>query len=406
MNFVDCCIVGGGPAGALLTLLLARRGVSVALLEAHPSADRHFRGNTLSPAALDLLDRCGLAARVLALPHARIPRFCIATSEGPFTFADFTGLPTHYPFVLLLPQAALLDMLLDEARQFAHVQIMSGARARELIVEDRQVCGVRYRTASGENELRARLTIGADGRFSTVRKLAELPTSATASPIDVVWFRLPRTAGDPAVAEATFRFGHRALLVIMDSGDTWQVGVIIEKGSYPQLRERGLAHFRCMVADLAPELADRLGTLADWSACALLPVESSRARRWYRPGLLLIGDAAHVMSPVGGVGITCALQDAQAAADVLAMPLRTGTLATAHLRAVQRRRSLPTAIIQAAQHFAHRQVVDGALASERAFRIPRWLRLALALPGLRHVPARLIGFGSLLRPHEVHEHGA
>ncbi len=395
LTTTDCCIVGGGPAGVMLALLLARQGIAVTLLEAQPDFDRDFRGNTLSPAALAILRELKLDDGLLQLRHARIPRFSVETADGSVTFADFTRLQTHYPFIMMLPQSAFLTFLTEEAQRYPHFQLILGARVRSLLTDGSIVRGVRYDGPAGPGEVQARLTVGADGRFSKVRKLAGLQPIATTSPIDVLWFRVPRAPDDPSESEAAFRFGHGALLALMDHGDEWQIGYIIAKGSYPTLRARGFDAFRRSVAELAPELADRLEHLSDWRQCSLLAVESSRVRRWYREGLLLIGDAAHVMSPVGGVGINCAIQDAAAAASVLAEPLVNGALTVAHLREVQRRRVGPTRLIQACQHFAHRQVVDGALASDRPFRIPSLIRLCLRIPILRDVPARLIAFGRL-----------
>lgn len=391
----DCCIVGGGPAGMLLALLFARQGLRVTLLEAQHDFERDFRGNTLNPAALEMLNELGLVERVLALRHAKIPRFNVVTADGTITFADFARLPTRFPFIAMLPQAAFLSVLAQEIEHFPNARVVMGASVRGLITEASIVRGVRYRTANGESQLRAMLTIGADGRFSTVRKLAGMQLLSGNAPIDVLWFRLPRQPEDPSETEGLFRFGGEALLALMDHGDSWQVGYIMAKGGYKRLQTRGFPAFQHTIAELLPELATRVAQLGGWQDCALLPVESSRVRRWHKPGLLLLGDAAHVMSPVGGVGINCALQDAWTAAQTLAKPLRSGTLSPAELRMVQRRREWPTRLIQAGQHFAHRQVVDGALVSQGPFRIPGWIRLGLQVPFIGSIPARLIAFGGL-----------
>ena len=395
MDTTDCCIAGGGPGGMLLALLLARRGVQVVLLEGQADFERDFRGNTLSPAALDMLEELGLAEAVLALRHAKIPRFAVATASGPVTFADFTRLRSRHPYIVMLPQAAFLGLLAEQLHRLPNVRLLMRAKVRELIVDAGTVRGVRYQVDGETHELRATLTVGADGRFSTVRKLAGLVLQPGTAPIDVLWFRLPRRPDDPIDAEALFRFGHGALLALMDHGDSWQVGYIMAKNGYRQLCEGGFAAFQRNIADVVPELAGRMQELTGWQDCALLPVESSRLKRWYQSGLLLIGDAAHVMSPVGGVGINCALLDADAAARVLTKPLLAGRVTQAHLRMVQRQREWPTRLIQAAQHFAHRQVVDGALASTGPFDIPAYIRLALQFPLLRELPARLIGFGGI-----------
>jgi 2-polyprenyl-6-methoxyphenol hydroxylase-like FAD-dependent oxidoreductase len=296
--------------------------------------------------------------------------------------------------MLMLPQARFLGFVAAEARKYPGFRLVMGARVKALIEEDGAVRGVHYRTSEGLRELRARLTIGADGRFSQVRRLADLQRVEGSSPMDVFWFNLPRKPDDPECAGAIFRFGAGSLLVLMDHFDHWQVGYIIEKGSYGQLRATGLPALRRSVAELASELADRVGHLQDWKQGSLLSVESDRLRRWYRPGLLLIGDAAHVMSPVGGVGINYAIQDAVVAANVLGGPLKSGRLRSRHLAAVQRRREWSTRLVQGAQSVAQRWVVSGALGAGEVFKLPILLRLLLRTPFLRDLFAYLIAFGA------------
>jgi len=269
-----------------------------------------------------------------------------------------------------------------------------GARVKELVEEDGVVRGVRYRTSDGPREVRAQLTVGADGRFSRVRRLAGLKPVKGSPPMDVFWFNLPREPGDPEDASAVFRFGPGSLLVLMDHFDHWQVGYIIRKGGYRQLRAAGLLALRRSVAELAPELADRVGHLKEWKQGSLLSVESDRLSRWHRPGLLLIGDAAHVASPVGGAGINLAIQDAVVAANVLAEPLKVGELRPQHLKAVQRRREWPTRLVQGAQAVAEWWVVSGPLASSVPLGRPILLRFVLRVPFLRDLPGRLIAFGA------------
>lgn len=388
-----CCIVGAGPAGAMLALLLARKGIAVTLLEAQHDFDRPFRGNTLNPAVLEIMAQLGLRERLLELRHAKINRFVVHTDDGPLAFADFARLKTAVPFVMMLPQAHFLQFILDEAKRYPNFRLVLGARVEQLIEESGVVTGVRYRNDNGLHELRATLTVGADGRFSRVRRLAELDPVRNAAPIDVLWFNLPRAPHDPTDAGAIFRFGKRSLLVLMDHFDHWQVGYIIAKGSYTHLKNAGIAELQRSISEMAPEFADRIEELADWNQCSLLSVESNRLQRWHRPGLLLIGDAAHVMSPVGGVGINMAIQDAVAAANVLAMPLQTGKVDDAVLAEVQRQRAWPTRVIQACQSFAQQLVVAQALRSTAPFKLPRLIRLCLRLPWLRTIPSRLIAFG-------------
>ncbi len=388
-----CCIVGGGPAGAVLALLLARQGVPVMLLEAHNNFDRDFRGNTLNPSVMEIMDELGLADRLLQLRHAKIPRFTVQTAAGRDTFADFSRLKTRYPYVTMLPQVSFLEFITREAQRYPHFHLVMGANVQALIEEDGGICGVRYRGPDGWHEVRALLTVGADGRFSRIRRLADIESITTASPLDVLWFYLPRQPDDRADASAHFRVGRGGLLVLMEHVDAWQVGYIIAKGSYPRLRAAGFPALRRSIAALAPEFANRLEHLRGWKQLRLLSVESSRLREWYRRGLLVIGDAAHVMSPVGGVGINYAIQDAVAAANVLAGPLKTGRLQLRHLQAVQRQREWPTQLIQAVQGLAHRWIVARALtARKEPFALSGFLRLCLRLPLVRDLPTRLIAF--------------
>jgi 2-polyprenyl-6-methoxyphenol hydroxylase-like FAD-dependent oxidoreductase len=393
----SCVVVGGGPGGAMLSLLLARAGVPVVLLEEHTDFDRDFRGDTLHPLVMENLDELGLAERLLQLPHARAPRLVADTPEGPFAPADFSRLKTRFPFVTLLPQVRFLEFITAEAQRYAQFQLIMGARAEQLIEEEGAVRGVRYRKNGAWHELRALLTVGADGRFSRVRRLAGIEPIKTSPPMDVLWFRLPRRPDDPQELQARFGRGH--LMILLNRDDYWQVGYLIAKGSYKQLRAAGIEALRSSVAELAPQLADRVEQLRDWKQVALLSVESSRCPRWYRRGLLLIGDAAHVMSPVGGVGINYAIQDAVAAANLLVEPLRAGRLRLGDLRAVQRRREWPTRVIQAFQRLVQRAVLARALDSSGSFRVPAIARLLLRLPLVRDLPARLIAFG--VRPVHV-----
>jgi 2-polyprenyl-6-methoxyphenol hydroxylase-like FAD-dependent oxidoreductase len=392
----DCCIVGGGPAGLMLALLLARRGMRVTLLEAHKDFDREFRGNTINPSAMEILRHLGLVEKVLKLRHAKVRRFTVQAGERRETFADFSRLESLYPYVLMLPQACFLEFLAAEAKHYPNFRLVMGARVKELIQEDGAVRGVRWRDPEENltHEVRAKLTVGTDGRFSRLRKLAGLEAAAGSPPMDVFWFNLPREEGDPEGAGAIFRCGQGRLLVLMDHFEYWQVGYIIPKGYYVHLKEAGLPALRRSVAALAPEFADRVSALGEWGEGSLLSVGSDRLRRWYRPGLLLLGDAAHVISPVGGIGINLAIQDAVVAANVLAKPLRSDRLSGRHLRSVQRRREAPTRLVQTAQDLAQRWVVAGVLGSEEAYRLPLLLRLLLRVPVLRDLPARLIAYGA------------
>ncbi len=387
----DCVVVGGGPAGAVLSLLLARKGVRVALLEAHEDFDRDFRGDTIHPSVLEILDELGLAERLHRLPHTKISTGTIVTDEGPTTLADFRLLRTRFPYIMMLPQKDFLAFVVAEAKRHDRFELLMGARVEGLVEEGGAVRGVSYESGGEVRELRARLTVGADGRGSRVRHLGGFGLLKTSPPMDVLWFRVPRLASDPEGGVAYFRGGRG--IVMLERGSQWQVAHLIRKGGFGEIRAAGMPALRERLKATAPEYAGRFDTLTEWKQISVLAVESSRVKEWYRPGLLLIGDAAHVMSPVGGVGINYAIQDAVEAANVLAGPLKDGTLQTSHLREVQRRREWPTRLIQALQARIQKRVIAAALDPRGAFRLPAPLRLVLRLPVLRTLPARVVGLG-------------
>lgn len=382
----DCCIVGGGPAGAVLALLLARKGVDVTLLEKHGDFDRDFRGDTIHPGVMELMEQIGLAERLLQLRHTKIDHITLMTDGGGLRL-DLGGLKTRYPYITFMPQAVFLDFLVREATQYPNFHLLLHADVQELLEDGGVVCGVRYRGPKGWGVVRARLTVGADGRFSRLRKLAGWEPVATSATIDVLWFRLPRRPGDGEGVMGRVHQG--ALFIGLDRDTEWQLGYIIPKGQYKAVREAGLPALRAVIAEALPVLADRVDTLTNWRQLSLLSVESSMVSRWYKPGLLLIGDAAHVMSPVAGVGINYAIQDAVVAANVLTGPLQTGGLRLRHLAAVQRRREWPTRLIQLFQRLVQERLVGAALQTDGTFAPPQ---LAL-VPWVRTLLARFIGFG-------------
>jgi 2-polyprenyl-6-methoxyphenol hydroxylase-like FAD-dependent oxidoreductase len=396
----SCCIVGGGPGGVILALLLARRGVDVTLLEAHQDFDRDFRGDTVHPSVLEILDQIGLAEPLHHLRHSRIYGPTIQTSEGPFQPFDFRRLRTRFPYIMVIPQTKFLEFLIGEAVKYPNFHLLMGANVQHLIEENGVICGVQYLSKDGSlHDVHAELTVGADGRFSRVRQLAGLQMIKTSPPIDVLWFRLPKIPGDLEGSTGLLgRIGRGYVLAIIERDDYWQIGFVFRKGHYKELREAGIEAFRRTVASLEPRFEKHLEQITDWHQLSLLSVESSRCTRWYRPGLLLIGDAAHVMSPVGGVGINYAIQDAVAAANIIANPLRAGSLTTRHLAELQRQREFPTRVIQRIQYFMQERFLVKALGSNDPIRIPKIVRMLLRIPAVSRIPARLLGFG-INRPH-------
>jgi 2-polyprenyl-6-methoxyphenol hydroxylase-like FAD-dependent oxidoreductase len=392
-----CCIVGGGPAGMMLGLLLARAGVEVVVLEKHADFLRDFRGDTIHPSTLEVMHELGLLEAFLELPHQEVARLKAWFGDTELTLADFTHLPTHCRFIALMPQWDFLDFLAREAGRYPAFRLFMQAEVTAAIEEAGRIVGVRAETTHGEREVRADLVIGADGRHSTVRQAAGLVVEELGAPLDVLWFRLSRFSGDPD--ETAIRFGSGQLLVLLNRGEYWQAGHGIPKGSLEEIRKQGLPELRRHIAALAPFVRDRVGELDDWEKIKLLTVRVDRLRRWYRPGLLCIGDAAHAMSPVGGVGINLAIQDAVAAANFLAEPLRNRTLAETHLLRVQRRRELPTRVIQRLQLVIQNQIIANVLAGRGTLRPPLLLRVMGRLHWFRRLTARLVGLG--IRPEHV-----
>jgi 2-polyprenyl-6-methoxyphenol hydroxylase-like FAD-dependent oxidoreductase len=403
---VRCCVVGCGPAGAVLGLLLARAGVEVLVLEKHADFLRDFRGDTLHASTLQLLDEMGLAGRLLALPHAEAATVGVSIGDSDFALADFRRLRGKYRYIAFMPQWDLLDFLTSEASRLPAFRLRMRAEAVGVLEEGGRVVGVTVRSSDGSEEnVRAELTVAADGRDSTVRREAGLTPKSFGAPMDVLWFRLSKRDSDPA---QTFgRLGPNRLLVLIDRDDYWQAGLVIPNGVYGEIQRRGMDAFRTDLVALAPFFADRVGELGGWEDVRLLDVQVNRLPRWWRPGLLCIGDAAHAMSPIAGVGINLAVQDAVAAANELAEPLRdSGTLGTLPLAKVQQRRTLPTVLTQRVQ----RAIQDGFLSpllAERGdrdtLRPPRLLRVLQRVPALQAVPAWFVGRG--VRPEHATARG-
>ncbi|KST59527.1 hypothetical protein AO398_17605 [Methylobacterium sp. GXS13] len=391
------CIVGGGPAGMMAGLLFARAGIAVTVLEKHADFLRDFRGDTIHPSTLDLIDELGLAERFRALPQRRVETFSGVVNGRSYRVADFSRLPTRNRFLSFMPQWDFLDFLAGEACCYPGFRLIRRTEARDLILVDGRVVGVRAEGPDRPVEIRADLVLCADGRHSAMRERAGFVPRAFGAPIDVLWFRLPRRDGDPEAAAG--RFGPGRILITLDRGDTWQCAYVVPKDGDAALRARGLPAFRAAVGEIAPFLADRTDAIADWDSVKLLTVTVDRLERWHRPGLLCIGDAAHAMSPVGGVGINLAIQDAVATANILAGPLRAGPVAEADLARVQARRIFPVRVIQMLQRVIQARVITPSLTADAPFRAPLALRILDRLPFLQVLPARMIGMG--VRPEHV-----
>ncbi len=392
-----CCIAGGGPAGLMLGVLLARAGVDVTVLEKHADFLRDFRGDTIHPSTLELMHELGLLDAFLKLPHQRAETLTGMIGEHAIRIADFRHLPTRCRFVAFMPQWDFLDFLADHGRRYRGFHLLMETEAETLVEEGGRIAGLRARGPDGAVEIRAALTVGADGRGSRVRDCAGLAVRDLGAPMDVLWMRLPRQPGDP---DETFgRFDAGRLLVLINRGDYWQCALVIPKGGFDMIRAAGIAAFRARVAALLPFDGGRAAAIESFDDVKLLTVRVDRLDRWWRPGLLMIGDAAHAMSPVGGIGINLAIQDAVAAANLLAAGLRAGGVTDGDLAAVERRRLWPTRVTQRLQLAVQNRVISPVLASRGPIRAPWPARLFNRFPVLRRIPARLIGMG--VRPEHI-----
>jgi 2-polyprenyl-6-methoxyphenol hydroxylase-like FAD-dependent oxidoreductase len=390
----SCCIVGGGPAGVMLSLLLARRGIPVTLLEMHKDFDREFRGDTIHPSTLEILDQLGLANKLHEIPHTKVSGPAIKFADGLFRPFDLGRLKTRFPYILLVPQVRFLEFITREAAKYPCFKLVMHANVTQLLKENGTVRGVRYLTPDGAHEMRTPLTVGADGRFSLLRRLAEFEPVKTSPPMDVLWFRLPKLPGEPEIVGGAFGgIGGGRIFILLERNDYWQAGMVFPKGQYQLLHNAGVQAIRESIAGIEPRFAPHAELLTDWHQITLLSVESSRCPLWHKPGLLLIGDAAHVMSPIGGVGINYAIQDAVVAANVLTAGLKSGRVSDGDLAEVQRQREWPTRVIQAAQSFLQRRIIAGALNTAQAGNVPWQLRFFAKIPIVRDIPPRLIAFG-------------
>ena len=392
-----CCIAGGGPAGMMLGFLLARAGVEVIVLEKHADFLRDFRGDTIHPSTMEVMHELGLLDDFLTLPHVREDDLVARFGTEDITIADFSHLPVKAPFIAFMPQWDFLDFLADRSRAYPNFRLLMRTKATGLIEETRRVVGLTAENLDGPLEIRADLVVAADGRRSDVRDAARFTVTELGAPMDVLWFRFSRRTDEPAQAFGQVAAGR--FFIRLNRGDYWQCAFIIPKGSLERLQAAGLDAFKAGLLTLAPELVDPTGELASSDDIKLLSVAVDRLERWWRPGLICIGDAAHAMSPIGGVGINLAIQDAVATANLLARPLREKALTDADLAAVQKRREWPAKLTQTAQIAIQNRVITPLLATDKPVAPPWPLRLLQRFPLLRRLPARMVGMG--VRPEHV-----
>ncbi len=390
------CIIGGGPAGIMLGLLLARTGLPVTVLEKHTDFFRDFRGDTIHPSTLQLLHELGLLDKFLELPHSQVNGLSAIVGGSKVSMSEFSHLPTRAKFVALMPQWDFLDFLAGEAARYPSFTLKMGWEATGLVERDGVTVGVRAKTSDGEVEIPADLTVGCDGRHATSRVAGHLPLVDDGVPIDILWFRIARQSSDPENALGYVNYGR--FVILINRNDYFQVGYLIAKGSFPALQQQGLPAFRESLERIVPFLAGRTGEIDSWEKVKLLTIQVNHLERWFSPGLLCIGDAAHAMSPVGGIGINIALQDAVASANILAGSLRAGGLTVYDLEHVQHYREGAVRNTQRVQLFAHR-ILNHVLHDPSQIKAPLVLRVITGVPGFQQLTGRFIGMG--LQPEHI-----
>jgi len=394
---VDCAISGGGPAGMMLGLLLARHGLHVTVFEKHADFFRDFRGDTVHPSTLSIIDELGLLEEFLKRPHQKASRITAYFGDHPVVMADFSRVKLKCPYIAFTPQWEFLNFIASAAKPYPNFRLQMEHDVKGLRREGDRVVGLLGETPTGKFEIRADLVVSADGRHSTLRREAGLESREFGASMDVLWMRLPKRAGDPK--EPLGRFSSGKIFIFIERDDYWQCGLVIPKGAFDRIKTAGLDAFRATLANAAPFVRDRTDALQSWNDIKLLTVRIDRLKKWWTPGFLAIGDAAHAMSPVGGVGINLAVQDAVAAANILAVPLKEKKLSDADLKKVQKRREFPTRVTQRAQLLVQDRFIQRVLTSKEETPVPTAARLLERFPWLRQFPARLIGIG--IRPEHI-----
>jgi 2-polyprenyl-6-methoxyphenol hydroxylase-like FAD-dependent oxidoreductase len=386
-----CCISGGGPAGMMLGFLLARAGIDTTVLEKWPDFFRDFRGDTIHPSVMEILFELGLLEDFLKLPHSEVSRAEGEIGTEKLFLADFSHLKLHCPFIAFIPQWNFLNFIADKAKKYPTFHLLMETEAVDIIKDGNTVVGVKAKNKEGDFEIHSKLVVAADGRNSSVRDKSGFIPIASGAPMDVLWFRISRKESDSGSVLGKIDMG--MMLIMINRGEYWQCGFLIRKGEFENIKQAGIDLFRKDITELAPAFTDRVQELLDWEQVKLLTVTVNHLEKWYAPGLLFIGDAAHAMSPIGGVGINLAIQDAVAAANILVPAFSKGSVSKRDLAKIQKRRGLPVKIIQRAQVLIQNNVIDRILGNRIRFKLPLPMQLLKWFPEVRRIPGYLVGKG-------------